>query len=136
MAKIGIEDVILAFGCLIRSSEMKGVETMASYKERGEDWLYNPSSRNSRSGLFLRNWEVRLKSRNTKFLNKLGVLTISVRTFHWNILPTNTLFFTVACISFLERHHLAHRGRKNQCENSHFLHEFNYYCNWVYIASF
>jgi len=39
MAKIGIEDVILAFGCLIRSSEMKGVETMAPYKERGGDWL-------------------------------------------------------------------------------------------------
>jgi hypothetical protein len=34
MAKIGIEDVILAFACLIRSSEMKGLETMALNKKR------------------------------------------------------------------------------------------------------
>jgi hypothetical protein len=34
MAKIGIEDVILAFGCLIRSTEMKGLETMALNKKR------------------------------------------------------------------------------------------------------
>jgi hypothetical protein len=57
MTKIGIEDVILAFGCLIRSSEMKGVETMVPNKERGGDWLYNPNNRNSRSGLFPRNWK-------------------------------------------------------------------------------
>jgi len=57
MAKIGIEDVILAFGCLIRSSEMKGVETMAPYKERGGDWLYNPTSRNRATvGSFPRNY--------------------------------------------------------------------------------
>jgi hypothetical protein len=60
---------------------MKGVETMAPYKERGGDWLYNQSSRNSRSGLFPRNCQVLLKSWNTKFLNKVGFLTIELASF-------------------------------------------------------
>jgi hypothetical protein len=48
MAKIGIEDVILAFGCLIRSSEMNGLETMASNKARGKGCVYNQSNSNIR----------------------------------------------------------------------------------------